>query len=179
MVEPVGVPPPAQDDLAGGPGDPAAPGGEGAAAVDQGGSGPQVAAPEDPDAYPAWVGTDPTRRRRWDYSLQLADALFHDDGELGRGPTSTPSGDVVMAAASIFSSNIPTGDPPESVKRGHPLATRRPPEAASPGQDTAAGQQQDSLLTPDSTSGRPALEEPPPNSTVAAPDSTVPPPAAG
>lgn len=109
------------------------------------------------------------RRRRWDYSLQLADALFHDDGELGRGPTSTKSGDVVLAAASIFSSNIPTGDPPESVKRGHPLATRRPDEAASPGPSTAAGLHQDSLLRPDSAAGRQELDDEPPASTVAPP----------
>lgn len=116
----------------------------------------------DPDGqpYPPWASTD-EERRRWDYSLDMASKLFGegDDSLLGSGPTPSSSADIPMAARSIFFSDIPTGDPPEAVKAGHPLA------------------QQAQQAEPDV---EPAGEEPAaPESTPAAPEeSSEPPPAA-
>lgn len=86
--------------------------------------------------------TSEEERRRWDYAVELAGKLFDesDEGPLGAGVTPSSGRDVHMAARAIYRSDIPTGDLPAAVKKGHPLASlaEGPQEDAGAAQDAPA-----------------------------------------
>jgi hypothetical protein len=101
------------------------------------GDGPDLDVSGQP--YPPWAFTA-EQKRRWDYSLDMAQKLMGDgeDSMLGEGPTPSSSADIPSAARAIYQSDVPTGDPPEAVPPGHPLAGQAQQDDAAAGEGASS-----------------------------------------